>query len=102
MAQAVELIETVEKTGLVYAYAENYCYMDVTFDMWRQYKEGAIGDVTYAECEYIHDCSGAWIGLTYGDTGALAQPPLPYLLLHALPRSYHYDNGLSSGAGSWL
>ena len=68
MAQAVELIETVEKTGLVYAYAENYCYMDVTFDMWRQYKEGAIGDVTYAECEYIHDCSGAWIGLTYGDT----------------------------------
>lgn len=68
MAQAVELIETVEETGLVYAYAENYCYMDLTFDMWRQYKNGAIGDVTYAECEYIHDCSAAWIDLTYGDT----------------------------------
>ena len=27
MAQAVELIETVERTGKVYAYAENYCYM---------------------------------------------------------------------------
>ena len=36
MAQAVELIETVEETGLVYAYAENYCYMDLTFEMWRR------------------------------------------------------------------
>ena len=27
MAQAVELIEAVEETGMVYAYAENYCYM---------------------------------------------------------------------------
>ena len=35
MAQAVELIETVEETGLVYTYAENYCYMDLTFEMWR-------------------------------------------------------------------
>ena len=67
MAQAVELIETVEETGLVYTYAENYCYMDLTFEMWRRYKEGAIGEVTYAECEYIHDCSHAWIGLTFGD-----------------------------------
>lgn len=67
MAQAVELIETVEETGLVYTYAENYCYMDLTFEMWRQYKEGAIGDVTYADCEYVHDCSGNWINLTYGD-----------------------------------
>ena len=67
MAQAVELIEAVEETGLVYTYAENYCYMDLTFEMWRKYKEGAIGEVTYAECEYIHDCSSSWIGLTFGD-----------------------------------
>lgn len=67
MAQAVELVETVERTGLVYAYAENYCYMSQTFEMWRLYKEGAIGEVTYAEGEYIHDCSAAWIALTYGD-----------------------------------
>ncbi len=67
MAQAVELVETVEETGLVYAYAENYCYMDLTFEMWRKYREGAIGDVTYAECEYIHDCSSWWIGLTRGE-----------------------------------
>ncbi len=67
LAQAVELIETVEETGLVYTYAENYCYMDQTFEMWRRYREGAIGEVTYAEGEYIHDCASCWLDITYGD-----------------------------------
>ena len=67
MAQAVELIETVEETGLVYTYAENYCYMDDTFEMWRRYREGDIGEVTYAECEYVHDCAACWLDITYGE-----------------------------------
>ena len=67
MAQAVELVECVEETGLVYAYAENYCYMQHTFEMWRRYKNGEIGDVMYGEGEYIHDCSGIWHDITYGD-----------------------------------
>ena len=58
VAQAVELIEAVEKTGLVYSYAENYCYMLHTFEMWQRYKRGDIGAVTYGEGEYIHDCAG--------------------------------------------
>ena len=32
-AQLVAMVEAVEKTGLVYAYAENYCYMKPTFEM---------------------------------------------------------------------
>lgn len=67
MAQAVELIETVEETGLVYAYAENYCYMTHTFEMWRRYRTGEIGDVMYGEGEYIHDCSAIWPSITYGE-----------------------------------
>ncbi|MFA6947495.1 MAG: Gfo/Idh/MocA family oxidoreductase [Eubacteriales bacterium] len=67
MAQAVELIETVEQTGKVYAYAENYCYMQHTFEMWQKYKAGAVGDIMYAEGEYIHDCSAIWPGITYGE-----------------------------------
>ena len=57
MAQAVELIEAVEESGKVYTYAENYCYMNSTFDMWRRYLRGDIGEVMYAEGEYIHDCT---------------------------------------------
>ena len=67
MAQAVELIETVEKTGKIYAYAENYCYMDTTFEMWRRYKNGDIGEIHYADCNYIHDCTPIWAGITYGE-----------------------------------
>ncbi len=67
MAEAVELIETVERTGLVYTYAENYCYMNKTFEMWRRYQNGDIGEVDYAKCEYIHDCSEIWLDITYGD-----------------------------------
>ena len=64
MAQAVELIETVEKTGLVYAYAENYCYMTHTFEMWRRYRTGEMGMALYGEGEYIHDCSAIWPQIT--------------------------------------
>ncbi len=67
MAQAVELIEAVEETGLVYAYAENYCYMKDTFEMWRRYESGEFGEVQYAECEYVHDCASCWPQITYGD-----------------------------------
>ncbi len=67
MAQAVELIEAVEETGLVYAYAENYCYLRHSFEMWRRYKDGEIGEITYGEGEYIHDCSKIWPLITYGE-----------------------------------
>lgn len=67
MAQAVELVEAVERSGKVYAYAENYCYMDHTFEMWRRYELGDIGEVTYGEGEYIHDCSSIWPRITYGE-----------------------------------
>ncbi len=67
MAQAVELIETVEKTGKVYAYAENYCYMRHAFEMQMRYEKGEIGEVQYIEGEYIHDCTAIWPQITYGD-----------------------------------
>lgn len=67
MAQAVELVEAVEKTGLVYSYAENYCYMDGTFEMLRRYERGDVGEVMYCEGEYVHDCSTCWHSITYGE-----------------------------------
>ncbi len=67
MAQAVALIEAVEKSGKVYAYAENYCFMYHTFEMKRLYELGEIGEVEYGEGEYIHDCSDQWPSLTRGE-----------------------------------
>ena len=67
MSQAVELIEAVEESGKVYSYAENYCYMSGPFEMRRRYERGDIGEVQYAEGEYIHDCSSIWPQITYGE-----------------------------------
>ena len=67
LKEAVELIEAVEKTGMVYAYGENYCYMPATYEMKRLYREGKVGEVEYAEGEYIHNCESIWHSITYGE-----------------------------------
>ena len=67
MKEAVELVETVEETGMIYAYGENYCYMPATYEMKKLYKEDKIGEFEYGECEYIHNCEHIWPSLTYGE-----------------------------------
>ena len=60
MKQAVELVEAVEETGKIYAYAENYCYMPAPREMKRLYEAGEIGTFLYAEGEYLHNCEPMW------------------------------------------
>ena len=67
MKEAVELVETVEETGLVYAYGENYCYMPASLEMKKLYADGEIGEFEYGEGEYIHNCEDIWPSITYGD-----------------------------------
>lgn len=67
MQQAVELVETVEATGKVYAYGENYCYMPAPREMRKLYREGKIGEFEYGEGEYVHNCEPIWPIITYGD-----------------------------------
>ena len=67
LRQAVELVETVEETGMTYAYGENYCYIAGPYEMRRLYKEGKLGELEYAECEYIHNGETIWPSITYGD-----------------------------------
>ena len=67
MKEAVELIEAVEQTGMVYAYGENYCYMPCTAEMTKLYAENKIGELEYAECEYVHNGETIWPSITYGE-----------------------------------
>lgn len=67
MKEAVELIEAVEETGMIYAYGENYCYIAAPYEMRRLYRENKIGEFEYGECEYIHNCEPIWPSITYGD-----------------------------------
>lgn len=67
MKEAVELAEAVEETGMLYGYAENYCYMAAPYEMRRLYREGKLGEFQYGEGEYIHNCENVWPSLAYGD-----------------------------------
>lgn len=66
-AEAVALVEAVEKTGKIYDYAENYCYMPAPREMRRLYQSGALGAFEYGEGEYLHNCEPIWPEITYGD-----------------------------------
>ena len=67
MKEAVELIEAVEESGLIYAYGENYCFMPAPYEMKKLYSENKIGEFEYGECEYVHNCEPIWHSITYGD-----------------------------------
>ena len=67
MKEAVELVEAVEQSGLVYAYGENYCYMPASYEMKKLYASGEIGEFEYGEGEYIHNCEPIWPSITYGE-----------------------------------
>jgi len=67
MKEAVELVEAVEKSGLIYAYGENFCYMPAPYEMRKLYREGRIGEFEYGEGEYIHNSESIWHSITYGD-----------------------------------
>ena len=67
MREAVELIEAVERTGKIYFYGENYCYMPAPRMMREMYREGRLGTFEYGEGEYMHNCEKDWDYLTYAD-----------------------------------
>ncbi len=54
IAEGVELARTVEATGKVYMLGENFCYLAFVQEMRRLYAEGALGELCYAEGEYVH------------------------------------------------
>lgn len=67
MKEAVELIECIEESEMIYCYAENYCYFASTRKMKELYQKGLIGDFEYGEGEYIHNCEPIWADITYGE-----------------------------------
>lgn len=98
MAEGVALCRTVEKTGRTYMLSENYPFMCANLELKRLYEEGTLGEVIYAEGEYVHpmnkrDMTGIapgwyhwrnWIPSTYYNTHATA--PLMHIT-GAMPKS---------------
>ncbi|GAA3412489.1 Gfo/Idh/MocA family protein [Paenibacillus hodogayensis] len=62
-----ELVQTVEQTGAVYMLAENFCYTRKNLMVRHMAESGVFGELTHAECGYIHDVRTA----THGPEGQL-------------------------------
>ena len=85
IAEGVELIRTVERTGLTYMFAENYPYMVFNQEMRRLYREGEVGTVMYAEAEYIHpDPADVIMGRACGTHHWRNWFPATYYCTHSL------------------
>lgn len=52
------LIEAVQTSGRTYMMAENYCYTRPNMMVLNMVQQGVLGEPTYAEGAYIHDCRG--------------------------------------------
>lgn len=50
------LVRAVEKSGLTYMMAENYCFSREALMVQNMVERGVFGDLTYATGSYIHDC----------------------------------------------
>jgi predicted dehydrogenase len=91
IGEGVELIRTVEKTGKIYMFAENYPYMRHNQELRRLFQTGEFGAFLYGECEYVHPIDGDgynslspginhwrnWLPATYYCTHGMA--PIMYI-----------------------
>lgn len=60
MQEAVALVEAVERSGKLYIYGENCCFMPAVRVMRKQFRSGWMGAFQYGEGEYMHNCETDW------------------------------------------
>jgi predicted dehydrogenase len=51
-----DLVKAVEETGRFYMLSENCCYYESSLAIRNMVEQGLLGEPTYAECGYVHDC----------------------------------------------
>jgi predicted dehydrogenase len=83
VAEGVALIEAAERSAGIYMFAENYPYMPFTREMRRRYAAGDIGELRYAEAEYLDE--PADLARMVSDRGHWrARTPATYYCTHSL------------------
>jgi predicted dehydrogenase len=83
LAEGVALVEAAERSAGVYMFAENYPYMPLTREMRRRYAAGDIGEVRYAEAEYL-DEPGDLMAMVNDRAHWRARLPATYYCTHSL------------------
>lgn len=65
--EGLELINTVQRTGLIYMMAENYCFIPEHVFIKELCNQEEFGEVVYVTSSYIHDCKE----LFFSESGGL-------------------------------
>jgi predicted dehydrogenase len=83
LAEGVALVEAAERSSGIYMFAENYPYMPFVGEMRRRYLAGDIGEVRYAEAEYLDEPADlAWF--VNDRAHWRARTPATYYCTHSL------------------
>lgn len=77
------LVQAVRESGRVYMMAENMNYYHYVMDWRTRIQGGELGEVFYAEAEYIHDCRGLMRDSDGSPTWRASMPPI-YYCTHSL------------------
>ena len=77
--QCEQIVNAVKRSKKVYMIAENNCYMEYIREWKRWIDAGRLGDIFYAEAEYIHDIQDLLIDETSREAlWRLERPPIYY------------------------
>jgi predicted dehydrogenase len=83
VAEGVALVEAAERSSGIYMFAENYPYTPFAREMRRRYQAGDIGEVRYAEAEYLDEPADlAWF--VNDRAHWRARTPATYYCTHSL------------------
>jgi predicted dehydrogenase len=83
IAEGVALVEAAERSAGIYMFAENYPYMPFARELRRRYAAGDIGEVRYAEAEYLDEPADlAW--MVNDPAHWRARTPATYYCTHSL------------------
>ncbi|NCO89948.1 MAG: Gfo/Idh/MocA family oxidoreductase, partial [Armatimonadetes bacterium] len=54
--ECLDLVRAQKESGRTYMLAENVCYYRANLIVLNMIEQGLFGELTYAECGYVHDC----------------------------------------------
>lgn len=84
LADCERLVDAVKRSGKIYMMAENCCYWHFIRQWCEWVQLGRIGDVFYAECEYLHPIPDAIIDPVTSDYLWRAERPPIHYCSHSL------------------
>lgn len=67
MSEACELADAVDRSGKLYIYGENCCFMAAPKKMKKLFDSGKMGEFRYGEGEYMHDLEKDWFRHSHSD-----------------------------------